>query len=170
MSGLETTQPEIIPTEKIDELLKDEAFVEQLTKTETPENVMDLFKTKGVNLSLEQVQKLIERGKKINEEIADADLEKVGGGVGIKSMWKSVKKHPYVTLATTLGTLAIAGICGVAYNKSHGTEMPTKEEDATEMKEFPSSSQDTNLTPDIPYLLTPSGRDAMNNIHNGLKS
>lgn len=111
MSELKTILSEMIPSEKIDELFKDEPFVEKLATMETPEAVMELFKTKGVTLSLEQIQKLIESSKTLSEE----DLTKVGGGLSVpapvKSVWKKIKNNPGKSaLAVGGGIIALAGL------------------------------------------------------------
>lgn len=67
--------------------LIDDAFVDKLLETKTPEEAQTLFKENGIELSLEEVNKLGEYiGEEIQNtmsesgEVTDEDMEKVAGG------------------------------------------------------------------------------------------
>lgn len=69
--------------EKLKELLKDEAFVKELVEQETVEDAQKLLASKGVDISVDQLNEIrkgvaarVEEG----EELSDEQLENVAGG------------------------------------------------------------------------------------------
>lgn len=69
--------------EKLKELLKDEAFVKELVEQETVEDAQKLLASKGVDISVDQLNEIhkgvaarLEEG----EELSDEQLENVAGG------------------------------------------------------------------------------------------
>jgi isopropylmalate/homocitrate/citramalate synthase len=70
--------------EKMHELLKDAAFVEQMKNMESPEEFQAALAARGVELNDEEMMELLEECKKLAEEIGDElseeQLESVVGG------------------------------------------------------------------------------------------
>ena len=67
--------------EKLQELVKDEAFLKELFTKEEPEDVQALFEAKGVELSLDEVKSIGETLEKVaNGEITAEQLEKSANG------------------------------------------------------------------------------------------
>lgn len=92
----------ILSQEKARELLADKEFVDALSKAETNEQIIDLFKTRGVELTLNQVQKIVRQGETLNE----TDLAKISGGINKKAVVGGIG---VTTLLAGLGI--IAGVC-----------------------------------------------------------
>ena len=70
----------------IKDALKDNNFVESLVKLEKPEDVQAAFKEKGVELSLDEINKIKTLMGKINEdssELSDNELDNIVGGFDI---------------------------------------------------------------------------------------
>ena len=63
---------------KIEELLKDEAFLEALEKAVSDEDVLALFNGKGVTLTAEDLEKI--RAEFGGGELSEDKLEDVAGG------------------------------------------------------------------------------------------
>jgi predicted ribosomally synthesized peptide with nif11-like leader len=85
---------------KVKEIFSDEAFVTSLLKIEAPEDVQKALKTKGLELSIDEIKtigatlaKAAEKGGELNE----AELEKVAGG-----------------MTATASGVVVAAMCGVA--------------------------------------------------------
>ena len=68
--------------EKLAELLKDEAVVKELVAKETAEDAQKFLASKGVEISIEQLEEIQKAiaAKSNSEEMNDDDLEKVAGG------------------------------------------------------------------------------------------
>ena len=64
---------------RMEELLKDEAFCEELKACPGPQEIADLFTQKGIEIDAEDVMALA-KGLQENGEISDEDLENVSGG------------------------------------------------------------------------------------------
>ena len=70
--------------EKLNELLKDEAFVKELLEKETAEEAQKLLASKGIELTIEQLEAIQKVSKaQNNEELGDEQLEQVAGGFSI---------------------------------------------------------------------------------------
>jgi len=66
---------------KMEEAVKDEAFVNQLAEAENAEEAQKLFESKGISLSLEEVEAIANQLKSANGELSDDALENVSGGL-----------------------------------------------------------------------------------------
>ena len=70
--------------EKFTALLRDEAFVKELIEQETVEDAQKLFASKGVDITVEQINEIrngvIARVGDDSEELSDDQLENVAGG------------------------------------------------------------------------------------------
>lgn len=69
--------------EKLKELLKDEAFVKELVEQETVEDAQKLLASKGVDISVDQlneIRKGVAARLEEGEELSDEQLENVAGG------------------------------------------------------------------------------------------
>lgn len=78
---------------KVEEAVKDKAFVEQLLAAETVEDAQTLFASKGVEFTLDEV-KQIGAGLKAacsDEELDAEDLDAVAGGVALATVVAVVK-------------------------------------------------------------------------------
>ena len=72
--------------EKLDELLKDEAFIEKLLNQENDTDVQALLAENGIELTLSDISAIksgIEARLSDNEELSEDDLENVAGGVDV---------------------------------------------------------------------------------------
>ena len=70
----------------IKDALKDNNFVESLISLEKPEDVQAAFKEKGVELSLDEINKIKTLMGKINEndsELSDNELDNIVGGFDV---------------------------------------------------------------------------------------
>ena len=73
----------------LEQLLKNEAFVNEMTQKESVEEIVALFAEKDVVIGADDVAtmlKMITAGAQ-NEEVTEADLDKVSGGKGGTSVW-----------------------------------------------------------------------------------
>ncbi|MBQ7704557.1 MAG: hypothetical protein IJT73_03890 [Selenomonadaceae bacterium] len=73
-------------SEKLAELLKDEAVVKELLELETDEEVQKYLAAKDIELSLDEIKTIREGiNARLNnsDELSDDQLEKVAGGVGM---------------------------------------------------------------------------------------
>lgn len=69
---------------RIDELMKDEAFLEKIGDLTDPKDLAKAFTEAGVVVSAEQIENALVEAKKINikdGEISESDLVNVSGGV-----------------------------------------------------------------------------------------
>ena len=66
---------------KMEEAVKDEAFMNQLAEAENAEEAQKLFESKGISLSLEEVKALASQLKSASGELSDDALENVSGGL-----------------------------------------------------------------------------------------
>ena len=76
--------------EKIEEIIKDRRFLDNISKMETPEEVQSAFKNKGVDLSLDEVGALGDiinsiSDKKFND-FCEEELNEITGGAGVKEL------------------------------------------------------------------------------------
>ena len=73
--------------ERIKEVFSDEAFLEKILSTETPEEVQELLEDKDIEMSIGEIEKAKEMIlKKLEDpdaelELSDEDLEDVSGGI-----------------------------------------------------------------------------------------
>ncbi len=73
--------------EKLNELLKDESVVKELLEQETAEDAQKFLASKGVEISiedLEEIQKIL--AAQSDEEMDDGELENVAGGVSLETV------------------------------------------------------------------------------------
>lgn len=70
--------------EDILEAMRDIKFAESIMDIQSPEEIQKAFKTKGIDLSLEESQVVISTIKKVDEseycELSEEDLKKITGG------------------------------------------------------------------------------------------
>ena len=81
---------------KLEQVMKDDDFVEALTTKTSAEEVKDALAAKGINFTLEEVMKIKETLDNADEteNLSEADLENVSGGVSftlIDIEWKTKK-------------------------------------------------------------------------------
>lgn len=73
---------------KLEELMKDKAFVDAIFSKETSEEVQKLFAEKGVELTMEEVEGLaaaiLQAAPEGNGELSENALDSVAGGIGIR--------------------------------------------------------------------------------------
>lgn len=72
---------------KLSDILKDEDFIEEIFTTATPQEVKELFQEKGLNLSNEETEKIIEIFEKNIENadnLSDDQLQNICGGTSEK--------------------------------------------------------------------------------------
>lgn len=76
---------------KLEELMKDEAFVNAMFSKESSEEVQKLFAEKGVELTMEEVEDLaaaiLEAAPKGEGELTEGALDSVAGGIRIR-LWR----------------------------------------------------------------------------------
>ncbi len=65
----------------VEELTQDKELMEALSRADTPEAVMNAFKTKGFDLSLEEAAQVLDLAEN-NDELSEDDLSAVSGGFG----------------------------------------------------------------------------------------
>ena len=65
---------------KIEEVLKDEAFVERLFSTDAPEDAQKIFAEAGIEISIEDVIEIANQIKDNSDELGENALEDVSGG------------------------------------------------------------------------------------------
>ena len=65
---------------KVEEVMKDESFVQQLAATEEPEEAQKLFASRGIDFTLEEVKAIAAGVQSENGELGEDDLEAVSGG------------------------------------------------------------------------------------------
>ena len=69
--------------EKMEKALKDKDFVAKILAMQTPEEVQEAFKGKGVEISLEEVEilgKIINKTAQKGGELSEKELEEITGG------------------------------------------------------------------------------------------
>lgn len=66
--------------QKIKEIFADEAFVASLMNMETPEDVQKALAERGLDLSVEEIEKIREMADSQEGELSDDALEDVAGG------------------------------------------------------------------------------------------
>lgn len=68
---------------KVNELLKDSSFIEELKTAENDEDVQKLFAAKGIDLSLDEIAQMVQESIAAHEkgELDEESLENVSGGV-----------------------------------------------------------------------------------------
>lgn len=64
---------------KLQELMEDEAFMKELVQLKTKEEVQEMFKSKGVEFTMEELEEFERKGTKL---LQDGTLEDVSGGHG----------------------------------------------------------------------------------------
>ncbi|MBQ7704556.1 MAG: hypothetical protein IJT73_03885 [Selenomonadaceae bacterium] len=82
--------------EKLAEILKDEAVVKELLQQETAEDAQKFLASKGVEISiedLENLQKAVAAQSGENEEMDDSQLEQVAGGVGLSTVLELLRRQ-----------------------------------------------------------------------------
>lgn len=87
-----------IRIEKIVELMKDKEFVERIAKIEKKEDIIKAFVEKGLELSMEEVDELIQKGQevisngefdRVKKALSEDKLENVSGGTTVKDDFKT---------------------------------------------------------------------------------
>ena len=74
---------------KVEEVMKDQAFVEQLFAAETHEAAQALFAARGVEFTLEEVKQIgagLKAAAEANGELSADDLEAVAGGIALTTV------------------------------------------------------------------------------------
>ena len=73
---------------KVEELMKDKDFVEQMLSAETAEAAQTLFASRGVEFTLEEIVQIGAGLKACNseDELNDADLDTVSGGIALATV------------------------------------------------------------------------------------
>jgi len=67
--------------EKIQELLESKEFVNEIQRVETPEELLEAFKSHGVGMSMEELKELCAIATKTaGGELGEEELENVAGG------------------------------------------------------------------------------------------
>ena len=66
--------------EKFTQLMQDEEFITALLELQTPKEVQDEFKSHGVELSLDDVNKIVHDLDSITNLVTDEELENISGG------------------------------------------------------------------------------------------
>ena len=66
--------------EQVIELMKDEAFMEELVKLEEEKDVIALFASRGVSVTMDDLRELFKEVPE-DEEMSEEDLQKVSGGI-----------------------------------------------------------------------------------------
>ena len=69
--------------EKLQQLMQDEEFLKKILVLETPEEVQGAFKENGVDISIEDLEKikeLIKKSMNENYELTEEELEEIIGG------------------------------------------------------------------------------------------
>ena len=92
---------------QVNELLKDESFIEELKTAENDEDVQKLFAAKGIDLSLDEIAQMVQESivAHNNGELDENSLDNVSGGV--------------------IGTLCL-GFCAIAFFAGYGYRALTK--------------------------------------------
>lgn len=109
---------------KLQELMKDEAFMKELVQLKTKDEVQELFKSKGVEFTLEELEEFEREGTKL---LKNSDLEDVSGGQGgeaLRDFALSTICPPYGLLSALIGaeehekegraSMAVRGLVGAA--------------------------------------------------------
>ena len=86
--------------EQVVELLKDQVFMDELVKLEDEKDVINLFASRGVTVTMEELQKLFDQAPE-DEEMSEDDLQKVSGGV---IMWTIGTCIPSTTFTVRTAT------------------------------------------------------------------
>ena len=80
--------------EKMDKALKDKDFVAKILAMQTPEEVQEAFKGKGVEISLEEVEilgKIINKTAEKGEMLSEEELKEISGGnLGEDILWGTI--------------------------------------------------------------------------------
>ncbi len=103
-------------------IFEDKEFLEKLSKAKTPEEIIELFKTKGITLSLEQVQEIAKRGEKLTE----ADLENISGVVNKKAV---------IAAGAIIGATVLTGL-GIVAGAPHATGKYRERKKEESIKKF----------------------------------
>lgn len=68
-------------SEKLNDILKDESFMKEVLKSNSAEEFKDLFKSKGIDLSDEDVKEIVNVvSNEMKKPIEECDLENISGG------------------------------------------------------------------------------------------
>ena len=70
----------------VEELLNDKVFTEKLKAAKSLEEIADLFKEQGVDVTAEEIKAAAK--EKAGEELDEQDLENVAGGVKARTVLK----------------------------------------------------------------------------------
>ena len=104
--------------EEISEAMKDVKFTESIMDTQSPEEIREAFKAKGIDLSLDESRVVISTIKKIAEsesgELSEEDLNKITGG-GIKDELikdPRVEKMTIIAAGVAMGMFTYATFAG----------------------------------------------------------
>ena len=63
-----------------EELMRDEALMAELSTADTPELVRTAFAKKGIDLTVEEAQKVLDNVDEANDELTEEALTNVSGG------------------------------------------------------------------------------------------
>lgn len=72
---------------KLLDILKDEDFIEEVFTTATPQEIKELFQKKGLNLSDQEIEKVIEFFEKNIEDaesLSNEELQSISGGTSVR--------------------------------------------------------------------------------------
>ena len=116
-------------TKKIQELMKDEAFVKELLSKEEPEDVQVLFEDNGVDLSIDDIKMMGSILDKVaSGEMAADDVERMANGELTEDELEEVAGG-LISLGVML-TCAIIGAIGATGGTIYCIENPDKAESA----------------------------------------
>jgi len=79
--------------DKINAVDCDKEFLDRLAKSETPEEFQTVFQEKGVDLTLDEIEELIEKiadSDNKNGELDETDLSGVSGGVAFATILNAI--------------------------------------------------------------------------------
>ena len=99
--------------EEISEAMKDIKFTESIMDTQSPEEIREAFKAKGIDLSLDESKVVISTIKKVAEsesgELSEEDLKKITGGVADElARDPRIEKMTIVAAGVAMGMFAYA--------------------------------------------------------------
>ncbi len=100
--------------EEISEAMKDVKFTESIMDTQSPEEIKEAFKAKGIDLSLDESKVVISTIKKVAEsdsgELSEEDLKKITGGITASELAKDprIEKMTVIAAGVAMGMFAYA--------------------------------------------------------------
>lgn len=100
--------------EEISEAMKDVKFTESIMDTQSPEEIKEAFKAKGIDLSLDESKVVISTIKKVAEsdsgELSEEDLKKITGGITASELAKDprIEKMTVIAAGVAMGMFTYA--------------------------------------------------------------